>query len=211
MRIFVADNQDVVRRGLRVLLSGQPGWLVCGDARNGREAVELVLKMRPEVVVLDVDLHEIDGIETTRRIKESLPETEVLVFTMHQEDRVIAEALKAGARGYILKSDSEDKLIEGIETVAKHQPFFSTSASEMLLSHLLDATSDPNNALNLSDREREIVLLLVDGKSNKEAASLLHISTKTVETHRAAIMRKLGLKSVTELVRYAIRNKLIQP
>jgi DNA-binding NarL/FixJ family response regulator len=207
----VADNQDVLRRGLRILLTGHPGWSVCGDAKNGKEAVALVRELKPEIVILDLDLPDLNGIEATRQIKEALPATEILFFTTHEEDHVIAQALRAGARGYLLKSESEDKLIEGIESVARRLPFFSTRVSDMLLNHLLNKTEEAEELLALSDREQEIVQLLASGKSNKETASRLHISVKTVETHRAAIMRKLGLKSITELVRYAIRNKLIEP
>jgi DNA-binding NarL/FixJ family response regulator len=211
MRIFVADSHDVLRRGVRNLLSGHPGWSVCGDAKTGAEALRLVLELKPEIVTLDSDLLELNGIEVTRRIKEALPATEILFFTTHEEDDVIKEALRAGALAYILKSDSEDKLIEGVEALARHLPFFSTRASAMLLSHLLNKNVESDESRILTDREREIVQLLSDGKSNKEAASQLHISVKTVETHRAAIMRKLGLKSITQLVRYAIRNKFIEP
>lgn len=207
----MADNQDVLRRGLRLLLNGRPGWSVCGDAKTGEEAVALIREHKPDIVVLDLDLPDLNGIEVTRQIKEALPATEILFFTTHEEDPVIAEALRAGARGYILKSESENKLIEGIDALSKHLPFFSSRVSDMLLNHLLNRTQDSNEVLSLSDREREIVQLLADGKSNKETAARLHISVKTVETHRAAIMRKLGLKSITELVRYAIRNKLIEP
>ena len=207
----MADNQDVLRRGLRLLLNGRPGWSVCGDAKTGEEAVALIREHKPDIVVLDLDLPDLNGIEVTRQIKEALPATEMLFFTTHEEDHVIADALKAGARGYILKSESESKLIEGIDALSKHLPFFSSRVSDMLLNHLLNKTQNSNEILNLSDREREIVQLLATGKSNKETAARLHISVKTVETHRAAIMRKLGLKSITELVRYAIRNKLIEP
>jgi DNA-binding NarL/FixJ family response regulator len=211
MKIFVADNQDVLRRGLRLLLSGHPGWFVCGDAKNGQEAVTRILELKPEIVILDLDLSDLSGIEATRQVKEALPATEILFFTIHEEDHVIAGALRAGARAYVLKSESEDTLIEAIETLGRHRPFFSTRASEMLLNHLLNESGESDELLTLSDREREIVQLLSDGKSNKETASRLHLSVKTVETHRAAIMRKLGFKSITELVRYAVRNKLIHP
>jgi DNA-binding NarL/FixJ family response regulator len=211
MRIFLADNHDVLRRGLRQLLTEHSGWFVCGDAKTGKEAVKLILELKPEVVILDLDLAEINGIEVTRRIKEALPATEVLIFTTHEEDRVMAEALRAGARAYVLKSDSEEKLIEAVGTLDRHSPFFSTRASEMLLNYLLNKGAASDESPMLTDREREIVELLSYGKSNKEAASRLRISVKTVETHRAAIMRKLKLESITELVRYAIRNKIIEP
>ncbi len=211
MRIFLADNQDVLRRGLRVLLSEHPKWSVCGEAKNGPEALARILELKPDIVIVDLDLPGLNGIHATRRIKETLPETEVLFFTTHQEDPVIAQALRAGARAYVLKTDSEEKLIEAVETLSRHVPFFGARASEMLLNKLLNKTAESEEVQILTDRESEVVQLLSDGKSNKEVASVLSISVKTVETHRAAVMRKLGLKSITELVRYAIRNKLIEP
>jgi DNA-binding NarL/FixJ family response regulator len=211
MRIFLADSLDVLRRGLRVLLSEYPGWSVCGEARNGLEALARILELKPDIVIVDLDLPELDGIQATRRIKEALPETEVLFFTIHEERHVIARAIRAGARAYVLKTDSEDALVEAVETLARHLPYFDGRASEMLLSNFLNKTAESDEAQVLTDRESEIVQLLSDGKSNKEVAYSLSISVKTVETHRAAIMRKLGLKSITELVRFAIRNKLIEP
>jgi DNA-binding NarL/FixJ family response regulator len=211
MRIFVAENHDVLRRGLRILLSGHPGWFVCGDAKTGKQAVKLISELQPDVVTVDLELPELNGIEVTRRIKEALPAAEIVFFTTHEEDQVIAEAIRAGARAYVLKSDSEDKLIEAVEALGRHAPYFTARASEMLLNNLLTDGAESDEIRILTDREREIVQLLSDGKSNKETASCLRISVKTVETHRAAIMRKLGLKSITELVRYAIRNKFIEP
>jgi DNA-binding NarL/FixJ family response regulator len=211
MRILLADNHDVLRRGLRFLLTGQPGWLVCGEARNGKQAVSLALELKPDIVILDQDLPEISGVEATRLIKESMAAIEILFFTTHQEDSVIAEALRAGARSYVLKSDSEDKIIEAVAALSAHLPFFSTRASEMLLDHLLNRDGQSDGTRLLTDREREIVKLLADGKSNREVASHLQISIKTVETHRSAIMQKLEFNSITDLVRYAIRNKLIEP
>jgi len=207
----LADNQDVLRRGLRLLLNGNPGWSVCGEAKSGLEAVALIRELKPEIVIIDLDLPDLNGIEAARQIKEALPATEILFFTTHEEDHVIAQALRAGVRAYVLKSENEDRLIQGIEALTKHLPFFSSRVSDMLVNHLLNKTQESDELLSLSDREREIVQLLSAGESNKETASRLHISVKTVETHRAAIMRKLGLRSITELVRYSIRNKLIDP
>jgi DNA-binding NarL/FixJ family response regulator len=211
MRILVADHHDVLRRGLRHLLSGHPGWTVCGDAKNGTEAVKLALELKPDVVILDQELPEINGVEATRLIKEALPKTQILFFTTHAEDYVIGEALKAGARSYVLKSDSEGKVVEAVEALAAGLPFFGTRASEMLLEHLLNKGTRTDETSVLTDREREIVRLLAEGKSNRDIASHLRISVKTVETHRATVMHKLGFKSITDLVRYAIRNKLIEP
>ena len=185
--------------------------MVCGDAKNGKEAVKLILELKPDIVILDQELSDLDGAEATRLIKEALPDTEILFFTAHDEDAVVSAALRAGARGYVLKSDSEDKVIEAVEALGRHMPFFSTKASEMLLHHLLKKGQEPDVSRQLTEREREIVQLISVGKSNRDVASRLQISTKTVEAHRAAIMRKLGFQSITELVRYAIRTGLIQP
>ncbi len=210
LRILIADAHDVFRRGLRSLLTAHPGWTVCGEARSGVDAVQLASQLKPDVVILGLDLTELSGTDATRRIKRVHPTTEVLVYTVHDEEHLIAEALMAGANGHVMKSDTEDTLIEAVSTLAKHSPYFSTKAAETLLDHLV---KDPESANidALTDREREIVKVLADGKSNKQIAAHLQISVKTVETHRSAIMRKLRFKSITELVRYAIRSKLIQP
>jgi DNA-binding NarL/FixJ family response regulator len=162
-------------------------------------------------VILEIDLLSLNGVEATRQIKRDRPSTEVLVYTTHNEERVIGEALRAGARGYVLKSDNEDKLVEAITALARHVPFFSPSAAETMLTHLIKFGPNATEMLPLTAREREIVCLLSDAKSNKQIASQLRISVKTVETHRAAVMRKLGFKSITDLVRYAIRNGFVEP
>jgi DNA-binding NarL/FixJ family response regulator len=184
---------------------------VCGESRSGREAVKLVLQLKPDIVILDLEMPELNGVEATHQIKRELPATEVLIFTMHEEEYFITEALRAGARGYVLKSDAEEKLIEAVAALARHVPYFSASASETMLEQVLKAGEAPDEARALTGREREIVELLSAGRSNKGVATQLKISVKTVETHRSAIMRKLGFKSITQLVRYAIRNKFIKP
>lgn len=215
LRILLADDHDIVRRGLRELLEEQPGWEVCGEAGTGREALEQALRLRPHVVVLDLMMPELNGLEAARHIRKALPATEVLVFTMHDSEELVHEILSTGARGYVLKSDAARHLVSAVEALSRHQPFFSSRVSVTVLDGYLsgsarsDARSAPSRTL--TDREREVVQLLTEGRSNKEVASLLHISVKTVETHRAAIMRKLGVGSIVELVHYAIRNKLIQP
>jgi DNA-binding NarL/FixJ family response regulator len=211
LRIFLADMHSVLRRGLRHLLTQRPGWLVCGETQNGKDAVALVLELRPDVVILEHELAEINGVEATRLIKEALPETEILFFTTREEDYFIAEALRAGASGYILKADDENKLIKAVEMLGRHLPFLNTRASEMLLHHLSNGSPNSADSRLLTQREREIVKLLTAGNPNKEAASQLGISMKTVEAHRSAIMRKLELKSIAQLVLYAIRNGIVQP
>jgi DNA-binding NarL/FixJ family response regulator len=210
MRIFVASN-DVLRRGLRDLLGRHPGWFVCGEAKNGKEAVNLTLQLKPDVVILDHDLPEITGVEATRLIKATLPSTEILFFTTHREDRAIADALSAGALGYVLTTDGEDKVIDAVESLGRHSPFLNACASEMLLKHLINKGAQTEEMKLPSEREREIIRLLAEGSTNREVASLLQLSVKTVETHRSAIMQKLKINSIADLVRYAIRHKLIEP
>lgn len=210
VRLLLADDHDVVRKGLRTMLEARDGWVVCGEASTGREAVELANKLQPDITVLDLEMADLDGLEATRQIKKDQPSMEVLIFTIHDTEYLIREVLSAGARGFVLKSEGGRKLIEAIESVLDHKPFFATRASETLLNSFLRSRIEPTHASRLTTREREIVRLLADGKSNKEASTILGISVKTVETHRAAIMRKLGLTSIVKLVRYAVREGLIK-
>ena len=213
IRILLADDHDVMRRGLKELLETQDGWKVVGEASTGREAVDVANKTKPDVAVLDLTMPELNGLEATRQIKKALPKTEVLIFTMHENEKLIRDVLSAGALGYVLKSDAARHLVNAIEVVAQHKPFFSAKVSEAVLDGYLNAGKDPGQKADepLTPREREIVQLLAEGKSNKEVADALGISVKTIETHRATIMRKLELESFAEMVRYAVRNNIIQP
>jgi len=213
LRILLADDHDIVRRGLRDVLNAQPNWEVCGEASNGREAVKLALQLKPDLAVLDLSMPELNGLEATRQIRRELPKTEVLIFTMHESELMIREVLAAGARGYIMKTDAGRSLIAAVEALSHHKPFFTARVSESLLDTYLKfpIKADESSAFHLlTDREREIVQMLAEGKSNKEIALLLSISVKTVETHRATVMRKLGINSIVELVHYAIRNRLVE-
>ena len=213
MRILLADDHDIVRRGLRDQLTAREGWEVCGEATNGREAVAMALKLKPDVVVLDLSMPELNGLEATRQIRRELPRTEVLIFTMHETEQLIREVLAAGARGYVLKSDAGRQLTGAVEALSHHKPFFTAKVSEALLDAFLKSNVAPDEGSvfrTLTDREREIVQMLAEGKSNKEIASQLSISVKTVETHRATVMRKLEINSIVELVHYAIRNQLVE-
>jgi len=213
VNILVADDHDVVRRGLCDMLSAHEGWRVCGEASNGREAVKLAAKLKPDVVVLDLSMPELNGLEATRQIRHELPRTEVLIFTMHETEQLIREVLAAGARGYVLKSDAGRHLVTAVESLSHHKPFFTARVSEALLDAYLKSASKPDEGSvvrTLTPREREIVQMLAEGKSNKEVATGLSISIKTVETHRAAVMRKLDINSIVELVHYAIRNQLVE-
>ncbi len=214
-RILIADDHEIVRRGLRALIESQANWEVVGEAVTGREAVELARQFVPQVAVLDVSMPEMNGLEATRQILKALPQTEVLILTMHESEQVVREVLDSGARGYVLKSDAGRDLISAVEALRQRRPFFSSRVSEMLLQNYRGRQerpigSDPPRS-RLTAREREIVQLLAEGKTNKEVASSLNISIKTAETHRTNIMNKLDLHSVTELVRYAVRNNMVEP
>ena len=214
-RILLADDHEVVRHGLRVLLEAHPGWEVVGEAENGREAVDKVRQARPDVVVLDITMPELNGLEATRQILKAAPQTEVLILTMHESEQVAREVLAAGARGYLLKSDASRDLVSAVDALRQHRPFFTSRVSQMVLEGYLHGPSLGDAPATrrelLTPREREIVQLLAEGKSNKDVAAALGISPKTIETHRANIMRKLNLHSVSELVRFAVRNRMVEP
>jgi DNA-binding NarL/FixJ family response regulator len=186
-----------------------PGWEVCAEASEGNEAIQLALKLMPDVVVMDLSMPQLGGIDATIQLGKLLPGTEVLILTMHEGDQFVAQALRAGARGYLLKSESEEKLMDALEALSHHQPYFSPSVSETLLQGYLNSEPaiDPKR---LTPRERQIVKLVAEGKTNKRIALLLQVSVKTVETHRSAAMRKIGAKSSADLTLYAARNDLVQ-
>jgi DNA-binding NarL/FixJ family response regulator len=211
VRILVADDHEVVRQGLRRLLEARPGWEICGEAGTGREAVEKAKQLKPDVVVLDYSMPGLNGAEATRQILERVPRTEILILTMHGSEQLIRGALEAGARGYVLKSDASRDLISAVHALVEHKAFLSSSASGPVLESYLKSPQPPASQEVLTSREREIVQLVAEGRSNKEISATLNISTKTVEAHRANMMHKLGLSSVTELVRFAIRNNIIEP
>lgn len=212
LRILVADDHAVVRLGLRVLLESHAGWQVCTEAANGREAVESIRRSKPDVAVLDISMPELNGLETARQIRKLSPRTEILILTMHDSEEIAREVLEIGARGYLLKSDADRELVAAVEALEKHKPYFTTSVSQLVLESYLRPGSRTRRRqpTSLTPREREIVQLLAEGKTNKEVASKLGLSVKTVETHRANIMRKLNLGSFGDLVRYAIRNKIVE-
>jgi DNA-binding NarL/FixJ family response regulator len=213
IRILIADDHEVMRRGLRHIVEQHPDWQVCGEVANGRQAVEVALKTIPHVALLDLLMPEMNGLEATRAIKKSLPKTEVLIFTVHETDELIRDVLSAGARGYLLKTDPSRNVIAAIESLVEHKPFFTWRVSKKMLDTYLSGHAGGENAPGitaLTAREREVIQLLAEGRSNKAVSALLGISVKTVETHRAAIMKKLGISSVAELVRYAVRNKVIE-
>ena len=205
LRILIADDHEVLRRGLLGILEQHADWRVIGEASNGREAVNLALKTRPNVALLDLFMPEMNGLEATRVIKKELPNTAVLIFTVHESEDLIRAVLAAGARGYLLKTELTHTVVAAVELVAERKPFFSRQISKRLLDNYLQAqpVSAPS-ADPLTAREREILQLVAEGRSNKVVSALLGISAKTVETHRAS-------KSVVDLIRYAVRARIIEP
>jgi DNA-binding NarL/FixJ family response regulator len=213
-RILLADDHEVVRTGLRALLEEQPGWEVVAEAIDGRDAVEKASKFKPDAVVIDIAMPSLNGLEAVRQIVKAVPQAKVLVLTMYDSDPLIQQVLQAGARGYLLKSDAGRDLVSAIDALRRNKTFFTPKVSQMVLDGYLDKSpkekqADNEESLRLTSRQREIVQLLAEGKSSKEVAAVLGLSVKTAETHRANIMRKLDCHSVTELVRYAIRNHII--
>jgi len=214
VRILVADDHQVVRTGLRALLESKTGWQVCAEASNGREAVEKASQLKPDVAVLDIGMPLLNGVEATRQIRKLSPQTEILILTMHDSEQLVQEVLGAGAHGYILKDDADRNLVAAVDALRRHKPYLSPRVSDAVSGVGVPLGEGSRTSLNsrsrLTPREREIVQLLAEGKSNKEIAGFLGISVKTAETHRANIMLKLDFHSITELVRYAVRNKIIQ-
>lgn len=212
LRVLLADDHAMVRRGLRAVVEDRPGWTVCGEASTGREAVELARQLKPDVVVMDFSMPELNGLEATRQIRRELPRTQVLILTMHDTERLVRDVLAAGARGYLLKSDAADLLVTALEKLRQGKPYFTTKVAELVLQGYLEPEKAQagEETTVLTPREREIVQLIAEGKSTKELADHLGISAKTAETHRSNLMRKLNLRSVSEVVRYAIREKIVE-
>ncbi|MCX8474654.1 MAG: response regulator transcription factor [Sphingomonas sp.] len=208
-RVLIADDHDVVRRGVRMLLETRPNLHIVAEASNGRMALEEARSTQPDIAVIDYSLPELNGLDLTAALKRENPRMEVLVYTMHEREDLVLEVLRAGARGYVLKSDTEKHLLAAIDALSIHRPYFSGVISETLLERFLD--SSPHAQATLTHREREVVQLIAEGKINKEVGYILNISVKTVETHRASAMHKLKLRTTAELVRFAVRNNIIEP
>lgn len=213
-RILIADDHEVVRRGLCALLRNHLEWEVCGEASDGREAVEQALILKPDVVVLDVGMPNLNGLEATRQILKAHPQTNILILTLHESDQLVQEVLNAGARGFLLKTDAARDLITAVEALRRNEIYLTPKVSAMVLDGYLRpdtlSTPEPHTRSRLTAREREIVQLLAEGRSSKEVAGALGVSVKTAETHRSNIMRKLDLHSVSDLVLYAVRNNIVQ-
>ena len=212
MRILIADDHDVVRAGLRKIVV-ERGWEVCGEATTGRQAVALAVESKPDVVIMDIAMPVLNGLEAARQIRKDLPKTEILILSLHLSDQLAFDIIQAGVRGYVLKSDANRDLVGAVESLGMHRPFFTTRVSEIMIDRFKKGQSDPSEDdayTRLTARQREIVQLLAEGKSSKEVAVALNISVKTAETHRANIMRRLEVHSVSELVRYAVKNQIIE-
>jgi DNA-binding NarL/FixJ family response regulator len=217
LRILIADDHEVARRGIRSLLESHPGWDVCAEAKDGRDAVELATSTKPDLVLLDIGMPNLNGLEAARQILATSPNVAILILTMHDSDNVIREVLRAGARGFLLKSDAGRDLVAAVEALESQKTFFTPRVSQMVLDGFLNRekkrseiedVANPSGDL-LTAREREVIQLLAEGRTSKEVAVTLNLSVKTAETHRTNLMRKLGLHSVADLTRYAVRNGIV--
>jgi DNA-binding NarL/FixJ family response regulator len=208
-RIIIVDDHDAIRRGVRQLLDTKPYYQVVGEASDGRSALELAREARPDIAILDYSIPELNGLDLSHALKREFPRIEILVYTMHDREEIIMEVLRAGVRGFVLKSDTEKHLIAALDALSIHRSYFSGAISDTLLDQFLESKPQ-SSAGSLTHREREVVQQVAEGRINKEIAQRLTISVKTVETHRASAMRKLKLRTTADLVRYAVRNQLIQ-
>ena len=217
LRILIADDHEVARRGIRSILESHPGWEVCDEAKDGREALEMASRLSPDVVLLDIAMPNLNGLEAARQILSVSPDIAILILTMHDSDHTIREVLRAGARGFLLKSDAGRDLVSAVEALEQQRTFFTTKVSQMVLDGFLERRNrlpdanlptDPSHEV-LTAREREVIQLLAEGKTSKEVAVTLNLSVKTAETHRTNLMRKLDLHSVADLTRYAVRNGIV--
>jgi DNA-binding NarL/FixJ family response regulator len=211
VRILIADDHELIRRGLVASLAERPDWTIVAEAADGRQACELAALHAPDIAVLDLTMPELNGLDVTRHIRASTPKTRILIVTAHESEQLIREVLDAGAMGYVLKSDAGRVLVQAIEALLDERPFFTSKVARFVLDGYLRSSEDSTSpaAVALSPRERHIVQLLAEGSNNKEVARTLQLSIKTVETHRSNIMRKMEFGSLADLVRYAIRNKIV--
>ena len=211
LRILVADDHEIVRRGICALLKSHAGWYVCGEAKDGREAVERAEQLDADIVILDIGMPNVNGLTAARQILQNNPQQKILILTITDSEQIVREVLQAGARGFVLKSDAARDLLTAVEALEKNRTFFTGRVSEMILEGYLNGDAQKElTEPSVSPREREIVQLLAEGNSTKEVGFILDLSTKTVETHRSNVMRKLGIHSMSELVLYAVRNNIIQ-
>jgi DNA-binding NarL/FixJ family response regulator len=206
-RILIADDHEMIRSGLRSVLEKHEGWQVVAEAATGRDAVDLAAQTHPDVAVVDYLLPILNGAEVTRQIRNRSPQTEVLIFTLHDQDMLITEVLEAGARGYVIKSEANEHLVSAVAALADHRPYFSARFSERLVQNFL-SSGKPTDAM--SARERAIVQLIAEGHTNQQMAKLLNLSVKTIEAHRSSAMKKIGVTSTAGIIHYAIKNKVVE-
>ena len=211
MRVLIADDHGIVRSGLRLLLERQPDIEVIAEAADGAEAREIAVRERPDLAILDVRMPKLTGLQVTRELKKQAPEVSVLILSMHDDERYLFEALKAGASGYVLKTQADTDLMEAIRAVERGEPFLTPAAQQALIKDVLERGRQSDNDEELTPREEEIVKLVAEAHTTRQIAEILHLSEKTVENHRGNAMRKLGMRDRVELVRYAIRRGLIEP
>jgi DNA-binding NarL/FixJ family response regulator len=214
LRILIADDHQLIRDGVKALLESRAGWEICGEAGTGREAVAKTIELRPDVIILDISMPNLNGLDAARRIRMASTNTEVLILSTHYSDQLTREIVDSGALGYVLKSDSDRDLLVAVECVARHEPFFTAQASEMIQIESKTAgapVNSPKVGNRVTSREREVIQLLAEGNRGKEVASSLGISAKTVESHRSNLMRKLDIHNLSGLVRYAMRNQILEP
>ncbi len=206
--VMIVDDHDAVRRGIRCLIETEPRFHVVAEASNGRDALALALEVGPEIAIIEFSLPELNGLELARKLGEAMPHLRILLYTMHDDKELILEALRAGVRGFVLKSDTSAHLLAALDALSNDRPYFTAKASDALLGWFLENRRSSNNILTM--REREVIQLFGEGRINKEVAHILQVSIKTVETHRSTIMRKLKLHNAASLVRYAVRNNIVQ-
>jgi DNA-binding NarL/FixJ family response regulator len=207
VRILIADDHGIVRKGLRALLQSRRGWKICAEVANGRQAVDRAGALKPDVAILDISMPQLNGVEAARQIRKVSPGTETLILSMHGSEKLVREAVEAGARGYLAKDDADDHLLAAVDALRRHHSYFTSKVAAA--ADRAKAASGESRRSVLTARQREIIQLLAEGKSNKEVASILNISVKTAETHRANIMMRLDLHSFADLMHYAIRNEII--
>jgi DNA-binding NarL/FixJ family response regulator len=211
IRILIADDHALIREGTRGVIAENPGWDVCGQASTGREAVEKAIALEPDVVIIDMTMPELNGLDAAIQIKRVLPETEIAMLSGYGSEDLVRSAFEGGVKSFILKTETEQFLVEAVKALAAHRPFLTPRVSEILFSNLAESPEGAAGQEPLTGREREVLQLIAEGKSNKEVATALDISTRTAENHRANVLRKLNLDSVADAVRYAIRNNMIDP
>jgi len=212
LRILIADDHEVARKGIRSLLESHPGWEICGEASDGREAVASVTKLKPDVLLLDIGMPNLNGLDATRQILAIMPEARILILTVHDSEQVVREVLAAGARGFLLKSDTGRDLVTAVEALQQGRTFLTSKVAQMMVDVYLrpHSEADPSNPCVLTPREREVIQLVAEGKTTKEIATALNLSVKTAETKRTNLMRKLDLHSIADLTLYAVRNGIVQ-